>query len=99
LGGPEAFLWQPSTEKNPVPGAVIVGHLHEGRYALEVAIPWSTFKVTPSAGQTYGLALALNDDDTPGSAEQQTQVTNGKGQRLADPTTWSTLVLDSPPPP
>ena len=99
LGGPEAFLWLPGIEKRSIPGAVVVGHLIEGYYALEVAIPWSVFKVTPSAGQTFGIALALNDDDTPGSAEQQSQVTNGKGQKLADPTTWSVLVLDSPPPP
>jgi hypothetical protein len=99
LGGPEAYLWQPAPEKRPIPEAVIVGELLDGKYALEVAIPWSVFKVTPSAGQSYGLALALNDDDTPGSAEQQSQVTNARGQKLADPTTWGVLVLDSPPPP
>ena len=65
--------------------AVVVGQLLDGRYALEVAIPWSVFKVTPSAGQSYGIALALNDDDTPGSAEQQSQVTNGKGQNRPTP--------------
>lgn len=98
-GGPEAFLWQPVLDKKPIPGAIVVGRLLDSRYALEVAIPWSTFKVTPAAGQSYGFALALNDDDTPGSAEQQSQVTNGMGQMLADPTTWGILVLDSPPPP
>jgi hypothetical protein len=55
--------------------------------------------VTPRAGNTYGFALALNDDDTPGSAEQQTQVTSRDEQELADPTTWGVLVLDSPPGP
>ena len=50
-----------------------------------------------AAGQNYGLALALNDDDTPGSAGRQTRVTNRKGQKLDDPTTWSIVVLDSPP--
>jgi hypothetical protein len=55
--------------------------------------------VTPLAGNTYGFALALNDDDSPGSPEQQTQVTNHEDQALADPTTWGILVLDAPPTP
>jgi len=82
-----------------VPEVVVAPRLGTGGYALEVAIPWQLFGVTPSAGQRYGLALTLNDDDTSGSAEQQSQVTNRAGQKLADPTTWSILVLDSPPAP
>jgi LCP family protein required for cell wall assembly len=97
VGGPEAYLWQPLGEARDVPDVIIAPRLGNGDYALEVAIPWSLFKVTPRAGQTYGLALALNDDDTPGSAEQQSQVTNRKGQALNDPTTWGILVLDGAP--
>lgn len=99
VGGPEAYLWQPRTAPRPVPEVVVAPRLGTGGYALEVAIPWALFGVTPSAGQRYGLALSLNDDDTQGSAEQQSQVTNRRGQQLADPTTWSILVLDSPPAP
>jgi LCP family protein required for cell wall assembly len=97
VGGPEAYLWHPQSERRALPEVVIAPRLGNGEYALEVAIPWSLFKVTPQAGQTYGLALSLNDDDTTGSAEQQTQVTNWKGQKLLDPTTWGLLVLDAPP--
>ncbi len=99
VGGPEAYLWQPLSQPRAVPEVVITPRLGPGDYALEVAIPWKLFGLTPSAGQSFGFALALNDDDTPGSAEQQTQVTNRKGQKLSDPTTWSILVLDSPPAP
>jgi len=99
VGGPEAYLWQPRGLARAAPEVVVAARLGSGDYALEVAIPWALFGVTPSAGQTYGIGLALNDDDTPGSPEQQTQVTNRKGQKLADPTTWSILLLDSPPPP
>jgi hypothetical protein len=97
VGGPEAYLWYPRGEARAVPEVVIAPRLGNGEYTLEVAIPWSLFKITPQAGQTYGFALSLNDDDTPGSAEQQTQVTNWKGQTLFDPTTWGLLVLDAPP--
>jgi polyisoprenyl-teichoic acid--peptidoglycan teichoic acid transferase len=96
VGGPEAFLWQPLAQARAAPTVVVAPRLGTGGYTLEVAIPWALFGVTPSAGQRYGLALTLNDDDTTGSAEQQTQVTNRRGQKLADPTTWSLLVLDSP---
>jgi len=99
VGGPEAYLWQPLALKRAAPEVVVAPRLGAGDYALEVAIPWSLVGITPFAGNTYGFALALNDDDTPGSPEQQTQVTNRKGQLLADPTTWGVLVLDAPPGP
>ncbi|MCC6188872.1 MAG: LCP family protein [Anaerolineales bacterium] len=97
VGGPEAYLWHPQNTARPVPDVIIAPRLGSGGYTLEVSIPWSLFGVTPSAGQMYGLALALNDDDSLGTAEQQTQVTNRKEQRLADPTTWGILVLDAAP--
>jgi LCP family protein required for cell wall assembly len=97
VGGPEAYLWHPLNQKRAVPEVVIAPRLEGANYALEVAIPWVVLGVTPQAGTSYGFALALNDDDTPGSPDQQTQVTNDKGQLLTDPTTWGTLVLDSPP--
>jgi hypothetical protein len=92
-------LWQPLALARALPAAQIAAQTIGGGYALEAALPWSVFEVTPAAGRSYGLVLALNDDDTPGSAEQQTQLTNRKDQALADPTTWSTLFLDLPPPP
>ncbi len=99
LGSPEAYLWYPAAEAKPVQAVLIEARRRDGGYTLEAAIPWNLFHVTPKAGQTYGLALALNDDDTPGSAEQQTQVTNRKDQKLADPATWGVLVLEAPPKP
>ncbi len=99
VGGPEAYLWQPLDLKRGALEVIVAPRLGNGGYALEVAVPWALFGVTPQAGNTYGFVLALNDDDTPGSAEQQTQVTSLDTQRLADPTTWGVLVLDSPPAP
>ena len=97
VGGPESYLWLPSELARSLPETKIGAKLSSSGYTLEAAIPWSIFGVTPSAGQNYGLALALNDDDTPGTAGRQTRATNRKGQTPDDPTTWSVLVLDSPP--
>jgi LCP family protein required for cell wall assembly len=97
VGGPEAYLWLPTALARSVPEAKIGAKLSGSGYTLEAAIPWSLFGVTPDAGQNYGLALALNDNDAPGSSGRQTRVTNRKGQKPEDPTTWGVLVLDNPP--
>ena len=85
VGGPEAYLWLPPELARSLPETKIGAKLSSSGYTLEAAIPWSIFGVTPSAGQNYGLALALNDDDTPGSAGRQTRLTNRKGQKAERP--------------
>ena len=97
VGGPEAYLWLPAELARAVPEVKLAARKTSTGYTLEAAIPWRIFGVTASAGQSYGLALNLNDDDSPGSAGRQTLVTNRAGQQLADPSTWSLLILDSPP--
>jgi LCP family protein required for cell wall assembly len=97
VGGPEAYLWLPEKVARPAPEVLIGARLVPGGYAMEIAIPWKLFHNNAEAGQSFGFAMALNDDDTPGSPEQQTQATNRKGQKLADPTTWGILFLDSAP--
>jgi len=94
---PEAYLWFPQTETRSITGAVITARLAPGGYNMEVAVPWTIFHVAPTARQTLGFALNLNDNDAPGTVQQQTQVSNRKDQKLADPTTWGILVLDPPP--
>jgi hypothetical protein len=81
-----------------LPESQVAARLSSSGYTLEAAIPWRIFGVTPGAGLSFGLALALNDDDTPGTAGRQTRVVNHKSQKLDDPSTWSVLVLDNPPP-
>jgi hypothetical protein len=97
--GPEAHLWLPRQHQGPVDDARLAARRVEGGYALEAAVPWSAFRLTPFATEGLGFTLALNDDDTPGGAEQETQAVNVKGARLTDPRTWGVLVLDPPPEP
>jgi hypothetical protein len=93
---PEAWLWNPA-EKRGVPSGVTLAsrpHASGGGYALEVAIPWQLFGVSPVAGDRFGLALNSSDNDSPGTTEQQTMISSVVTRRLLDPTSWGTLALD-----
>lgn len=94
LAAPDAFLWLPNQFKGRVQDAVIAARPLEGGYGIEMAVPWSVFRLTPFAGQSFGFTLALNDDDTAASAEQETQVTSMQDAKLNLPRTWGVLVLD-----
>ncbi len=96
---PEAYLWQPKNFAGRVQDVRLAARRVDGGYALEAAIPWSVFRLTPFTNEGFGFALALNDDDTLGSAEQETQTVSVKGARLADPRTWGVLTLDPAPGP
>jgi hypothetical protein len=93
---PEAYRWHPryleSWLNNVDVAAVKAG---EG-YALEVAIPWSVFNVTPSSGSRFGFALSLSDNDIAGKSTWQSMVTNVNTRTTVDPTTWGTLILGAP---
>ncbi|MCS6910371.1 MAG: LCP family protein [Anaerolineales bacterium] len=96
-GTPEAYLWWPHERQGPIRDALIAAQPVEGGYALEAAVPWSVLELTPFAGEGFAFVLAVNDDDTPGAPEQETQTTNVKGARLRDPRTWGVLVLEPAP--
>jgi LCP family protein required for cell wall assembly len=92
---PEAYLWLPQPYKGqPLEGMQVASRKIEGGYDLEAAVPWSAFHLVPFPVQGFGFALAVNDDDTPGSAEQESQVTNVTDAKLTDPRSWGVLVLD-----
>jgi len=93
----EMYLWRPTDQAHWVGDGKIGARLASGGYDLEVAVPWSAFHITPFEGEGFAVTLALNDDDTPGTQEQQKQTASVRGAKLTDPTTWGILVLDSPP--
>jgi len=93
----EAYLWLPLAEAHPADDVLLATQLVPGGYDLEARIPWSNFHVLlPFAGEGFAFTLALNDDDSPGGPDQETQLTNIKDARLTDPQTWGILVLDAP---
>ena len=91
---PEAYKWFPKTEAGKLT-VMKIGAMESGNgYQVEMKIPWSVLGVTnPSAGDHYGFAISINDNDSAGTQEQQTVVSNVPGRYFADPTTWGDLYL------
>jgi hypothetical protein len=94
---PEAYRWYPGDKAGPVSNVLVAARLVDGGYEFEAAVPWSIFGVTPAAGQVYGFALSISDDDSANSAEQQSMVSSSPRRSLTDPTTWGVLELDAAP--
>jgi hypothetical protein len=92
---PEVFMWNPAERRGVPQGVQIAARLKpEGAgYVLEAAIPWSLFNVTPQGGVTFGFALNVSDNDTPGTQVQESMVSSVNTRTLLDPTTWGTLRL------
>lgn len=94
---PEAHLWFPASRAGRPAGVLLASQpdpAGPGGYLVEAAIPWAVLGVTPAAGSRYGFVLSGSDNDTPGTAEQQSMISTEAGRRLTDPTTWGTLILD-----
>jgi len=76
---------------------VVVKAIKRGEgYDLEAKIPWVVFGITPSEGAFYGYALSLSDNDLPGTATWQSMVSSVITRKLANPTSWGTLILGEP---
>jgi hypothetical protein len=95
----EAYLWWPTARKGTMGGVITGARLIEGGYAVELAVPWNIFNLTPFSGEGLAFTLSISDDDSPGSAEQESLVASTKDRKLTDPRTWGILVLDPPPGP
>jgi len=90
----EVFKWYP----RPAGGLTSVSQtasstFSEG-YRVEVAIPWNIFKITnPKAGDTFGFALSVSDNDDTSEDKQESMVSSVATRHLTNPTTWGTLIL------
>jgi hypothetical protein len=62
-------------------------------YVLEALVPWSELGVTPRPGETLGVALNANDNDTTGAAIQELMLSHIPERTLQDPTTWGSMTL------
>ena len=84
---------------NPGSGSIqILSRLETEGYTLAAAVPWSLLRVEPRAGLSYGFALNINDNDTPGTKQQDSMVSTSPVRQLNDPTSWGTLQLTGTPP-
>lgn len=81
----------------PGPGAIQMAAARDSDgYSLAAAVPWTMLRVEPRAGNTFGFAVNINDNDTPGTLEQKSMVSTSPVRQLNDPTSWGTLQLAEP---
>jgi hypothetical protein len=92
---PEAHLWFPRSLEKNLTSVVVKATKSNGGYQLEAKIPWSTFGISPESGDRFGFALSLSDNDSPGVSTWQSMVSSVTTRRVANPTTWGTLILGS----
>ncbi len=64
----------------------------ERGYILEAALPWEVLGVQPQAGDEFGFAVVISDNDSD-QAARQSLVGGVYGWKAADPTTWGALRL------
>jgi len=92
-GPKEAYLYYPTVKAGALTNVNIATDGGDGLYRVEIAVPWSVFLVTPSAGMQFGFAISVSDNDNPDANVQQSMVSNVANRSLTDPTTWALLTL------
>lgn len=91
---PLAYMWFPKSSAGVKTGVKIGAVENVGWYQVEFKIPWSLLGVTtPSAGDHYGFAISISDNDVADSLLQQSMVSNVATRFYADPTSWGDLYL------
>jgi hypothetical protein len=93
---PEAYRWYPVSQAGSLSSVVVKAQKATGGYVLEAKIPWLIFGMTLKGGEHLGFALSVSDDDLSGKAIQQSMVSSVSTRNLVNPTTWGTLILESP---
>lgn len=93
----EVYRWYPQAQEGTVPSIMVAGlELYDG-YQFEIRIPWGIIDIQPHANAAYGFGMSINDNDSPGTATQESQLTLFANQKLIDPTSWGLLVLVGEP--
>lgn len=65
-----------------------------GNYRLEAELLWdAALGIGPTAGQSFGMCVALSDNDHVGAAQQDSMVSHCARLKVSDPTTWITVTL------
>lgn len=95
--GPGAFRFRGSEDgvMADAPGSrvQVAARPTDTGYTLEAAIPWSDVNVNPRSGERLGIALSTNDNDSPGTAQQELLLSHVASRRWLDPTSWGIVEL------
>jgi hypothetical protein len=79
----------------PIPGFQFA-FVGEDSYIMEIAMPWTTLKVSdPKAGNILGFEVALNDDDDGGERDGQLFWNSEQEEDWMDASKWGSILLIS----
>jgi restriction system protein len=74
--------------------AEVVAEKSADGYLIAFRIPWYDIGMRrPAPGTPLGMALSVNDNDTPGSVEQTFALSNVPGRQWSRPDTWGRVIL------
>lgn len=74
-----------------IAAAVIAKQTTDG-YILHFRIPWSDMRLSSPPAE-LGIALNINDNDLPGTPQQELMLSNVSNRRWSQPVTWGTVSL------
>lgn len=95
FAGVDPSFWVYPPTSFSIGGAILFGVTRSDiGYDIEIRLPWNELEGIPTERAVFGYAFALDDDDTPGSAEQETQVSTTTRLPYPNPTHWGNLILD-----
>jgi hypothetical protein len=90
---PEVYLWFPRDEERFLSEVGVSSRTTSEGYDVEIAVPWQTLDFRPKSSDFLGFSLNLNDNDTPGTTAQESQLSLISTHQWANPTTWGLLLL------
>lgn len=93
---PSAYRWFPASQEGSLSSAEVMAARTDSGYILEIRVPWAVFGTSPVSNRHYGFVLSISDDDSTGTAVQQSLVSSVGTRILTNPTSWGTLVLGPP---
>jgi hypothetical protein len=88
----DAYVWRPPGHEG-TPSVRMAARQADGGYVLEAAVPWPALGYNPQPETPYGFCLSFGDNDTQGTAVQESMASNCPRRKWGDPTTWGTLIL------
>jgi hypothetical protein len=94
LLAPEGVVYIPLRDVNLNRQILVNAQRTATGYTLEASIPWAMLQVQPQPGLVLGYTIDTSDNDLPGTAQQQTQVTHNPHFQFQSPTTFGNLILE-----
>ncbi len=90
----EVYLWFPRDEERYLDSVTVESRPTAEGYQVELSVPWRELQIgRPKANEMVGFGLNINDNDSPGAPEQQSQLNLFPTHQWATPTSWGLLVL------